>query len=68
MGCSATTAARRAEPNPLGSEAIEVDAMQNAGVAGLYAAGDRTPKAPSVPAAVASGSLAAAAIVHALAG
>lgn len=60
--------ARRAEPNPLSSEGVEVDAMQNAGVPGLYAAGDLIPKAPSVAAAVASGSLAAAATVHGLAG
>jgi thioredoxin reductase len=60
--------ARRAEPTLISSEGIEVDATQNAGVPGLYAAGDLVPKAPSVAAAVASGSLAAAAIVHALAG
>ena len=59
--------ARRAAPTPLSSDGIEVDAMLNAGVAGLYAAGDLVPKAPSVAAAIASGSLAAAAIVHGLA-
>jgi thioredoxin reductase len=58
--------ARRAEPTVISSDGIEVDAMQNAGAPGLYAAGDLVPKAPSVSAAVASGSLAAAAIVHAL--
>ncbi len=59
--------ARRTAPNLLGSDGVEVDATQNAGVPGLYAAGDLTPKAPSVAAAVASGALAAAGIVHALA-
>jgi len=58
--------ARRAEPTLISGEGVEVDATQNAGVPGLFAAGDLVPKAPSVAAAVASGSLAAAAIVHAL--
>ncbi|HYC80711.1 MAG TPA: FAD-dependent oxidoreductase, partial [Solirubrobacterales bacterium] len=60
--------AGRAEPTPLTDDAVAVDAMQNAGVPGLYAAGDLVPKAPSVAAAVASGAFAAAAIVHGLAG
>jgi pyruvate/2-oxoglutarate dehydrogenase complex dihydrolipoamide dehydrogenase (E3) component len=38
----------------------------NAGVPGLYAAGDLLPKAPSVPAAIYTGNFAAAAIVGAL--
>ena len=59
--------AHRAAPNLLGSDGIEVDATQNAGIPRLYAAGDLTPRAPSVAASVASGSLAAAGIVHALA-
>jgi thioredoxin reductase len=55
--------AATAPANPMSSEAIEVDMTMNAGVPGLYAAGDLAPKAPSVPAAMASGAFAAAAMV-----
>jgi hypothetical protein len=58
--------ARRAAPTPMSADAVAVDARLNAGAAGLYAAGDLLPKAPSVAAAISSGSLAAAAIVGAL--
>jgi thioredoxin reductase len=58
--------ATRAPATPLGADAIEVDPTMNAGVPGLYAAGDLLPKAPSVPAAIYSGNFAAAAIVGAL--
>jgi len=58
--------ATRAAANPLTADGIEVDTTMNAGVPGLYAAGDLLPKAPSVPAAIYSGNFAAAAIVGAL--
>lgn len=60
--------ARRAQPTLISSDGVEVDATMNAGVAGLYAAGDLIPKAPSVAAAVASGHFAAASAVHFLTG
>jgi thioredoxin reductase len=56
--------ARRAAPSPLGEDGVEVDATMNAGVPGLYAAGDLQAPVPKVAAAVASGSLAATAIVR----
>jgi thioredoxin reductase len=58
--------ATRAAATPLTADGIEVDMTMNAGVPGLYAAGDLLPKAPSVPAAIYSGNFAAAAIVGAL--
>jgi thioredoxin reductase len=58
--------ASRAPASPLSAEAIEVDATMNAGAPGLYAAGDLLSRAPSVPAAIASGHLAAAQVVGAL--
>ncbi|HKZ15484.1 MAG TPA: NAD(P)/FAD-dependent oxidoreductase [Solirubrobacterales bacterium] len=58
--------ATRAPATPLTADGIEVDPTMNAGVRGLYAAGDLLPKAPSVPAAIHSGHFAAAAIVGAL--
>lgn len=58
--------AGRAEPTPMSADAVAVDATLNAGVPGLYAAGDMLAKAPSVAAAVASGAFAATAIVGAL--
>jgi thioredoxin reductase len=58
--------ASRAPASPLSADAIEVDATANAGVPGLYAAGDLLAHAPSVPAAISSGHFAAAQIVGAL--
>lgn len=58
--------ATRAAATPLTADGIEVDMTMNAGVPGLYAAGDLLPKAPSVPAAIYSGNFAGAAIVGAL--
>jgi thioredoxin reductase len=58
--------AKRAPASPLSADAIEVDATANAGVPGLYAAGDLLAHAPSVPAAISSGQFAAAQIVGAL--
>jgi pyruvate/2-oxoglutarate dehydrogenase complex dihydrolipoamide dehydrogenase (E3) component len=58
--------ATRAAATPLTADGIEVDMTMNAGVPGLYAAGDLLPRAPSVPAAIQTGHFAAAAIVGAL--
>jgi thioredoxin reductase len=58
--------ASRAPASPLTADAIEVDATSNAGVPGLYAAGDLLPQAPSVPAAISSGHFAAAQVVGSL--
>jgi thioredoxin reductase len=53
---------------PLAADAIEVDAMFQTGVPGLYAAGDVVvQQAPSVAAAIAAGSTAAAGLVQSLA-
>jgi thioredoxin reductase len=58
--------ASRAPASPLTDEAVEVDAMGNAGVPGLYAAGDLLAHAPSVASAISTGHFAAAQIVNAL--
>ncbi|MBS1677911.1 MAG: NAD(P)/FAD-dependent oxidoreductase [Actinobacteria bacterium] len=58
--------ATRAPATPLVADAVEVDAMGNAGVPGLFAAGDLVPQVPSVPAAIASGHFAAAQVVNSL--
>jgi thioredoxin reductase len=54
---------------PLAADAIEVDAMFQTSVPGLYAAGDVVvQQAPSVATAIAAGSTAAAMLVQSLAG
>ena len=52
-----------APPSPLAFDAVRVDATNRTSVPGVYAAGD-TSTMPSVANAIASGSLAAAMIVH----
>ena len=53
---------------PLAADAIEVDAMFQTNVPGLYAAGDIVvPQPPSVATAIAAGSTAAAMLVQSLA-
>jgi thioredoxin reductase len=54
-----------AEPNPMVADAVEVDTQFEATVPGLAAAGDVSPRMPSVANAVAAGASAAAAIVRA---
>jgi len=56
-----------AAQQPPGSEMLEVDALQQTTVPGLYAAGDVAAGMPSVANAIASGSRAAAGVVHDLA-
>jgi len=55
--------AARGPASPITTEAIEVDAMANAGVPGLYAAGDLLAHAPSVASAISTGHFAAAMFV-----
>lgn len=54
------------EPNPMFEDGIRIDERNATNVPGVFAAGDLTGKPPSVAAAVASGSMAAAMAVHAL--
>jgi thioredoxin reductase len=56
-----------AEPGAVAVDAVEVDPAFHTSVPGLWAAGDVTPKIPSVANAVSAGSTAAAMIVHDLA-
>lgn len=60
LGATAT------DPGPVAVDAIEVDPTFETSVVGLFAAGDVSPQMPSVANAVASGSSAAAMIVHSL--
>lgn len=55
-----------APPNPLVTDAVQVDALGHTSTPGLFAAGDASGAMPSVAVAIASGSTAAAAIVRRL--
>jgi thioredoxin reductase len=59
--------AAAAEPGPVVADAVEIDQAFHTGVPGLFAAGDVSPRMPSVANAVAAGSSAAATIVQDLA-
>jgi len=59
--------ATTAPPSPLVADAVEVGPTLDTGVPGLFAAGDLNGQMQSVANAVASGSLAAAMVVHSLA-
>lgn len=63
---AARLGAELADPTPLQADAIAVDGMYRTNVPGLFAAGDVTPGAPSVAAAIAGGGMAAGGIVHSL--
>jgi thioredoxin reductase len=81
LGCDAVLVASVLEPRddlaaqlgvevtstPLSAEAVAVDAMSATSVPGLFACGDVTGEMPSVAAAIAGGSRAAARVVHHLA-
>jgi thioredoxin reductase len=56
-----------APPGPVAADAPEVDPLGQTSVPGLFAAGDLTGRMPSVANAIASGSAAAAGVVHSLA-
>jgi thioredoxin reductase len=60
--------ATAAEPGPVAADAVAVDGMFATDVPGLFAAGDASAQMPSVAAAVASGSIAAAGVVRTLTG
>jgi thioredoxin reductase len=53
-------------PNPVVVDGIEVDAFQRTSVPGVFAAGDLSAAIPQVAAAIASGSMAATAVVQSL--
>jgi thioredoxin reductase len=53
-------------PTPVAANPVSVDAMYQTTAPGVYAAGDLTGQMPQVAAAIASGSLAAAAVVQSL--
>jgi thioredoxin reductase len=55
-----------AEPTPVMAEPISVDALSRTSAPGVFAAGDLSAQMPQVAAAIASGSLAAAAVVQSL--
>jgi thioredoxin reductase len=55
-----------ADPGPVVVDALKVDAFNRTSVAGVFAAGDVSAQMPQVAAAVAAGSLAAAAVVQSL--
>ena len=55
-----------AKPTPVTVEPISVDALCRTSVPGVFAAGDLSAQMPQVAAAIASGSLAAAAVVQSL--
>jgi thioredoxin reductase len=55
-----------AEPTPLTAERISVDALCRTSVPGVFAAGDLSAQMPQVAAAIASGSLAAVAVLQSL--
>jgi thioredoxin reductase len=57
-----------APPGLVAADAVEVDPTGQTSVPGLFAAGDLTGRMPSVANAIASGSAAAAGVVHSLAG
>jgi thioredoxin reductase len=63
---AAQLGAAAADPAPVVVDAVEVDATFQTSVPGLFAAGDVSPRMPSVANAVAAGSSAAAMIVHGL--
>ncbi|MDT5126921.1 MAG: hypothetical protein QOH54_2565 [Mycobacterium sp.] len=55
-----------APPGPLAAEAIAIDPFHRTSVPGVFAAGDLSAQMPQVAAAIAAGSLAAAAVVQSL--
>lgn len=57
-----------APPGPMAADALAVDSFQRTSVPGVFAAGDLCAQVPQVAAAVASGSLAGAAVVQGLLG
>lgn len=58
--------ARTAEPTPIAQDPVEVDALYRTTAPGVFAAGDVSAQMPQVAAAIAAGSMAAAAVVQSL--
>lgn len=58
--------ARLAEPTPVAQNPVEVDALYRTTAPGVFAAGDVSAQMPQVAAAIAAGSMAAAAVVQSL--
>jgi thioredoxin reductase len=67
-GLAADLGVETAPPNPVSEDAVKVDAFHRTSVPGVFAAGDLSAQLPQVAAAVASGSMAAAAVVQSLLG
>jgi thioredoxin reductase len=65
-GLAAHLGVETAPPNPVSEDAVKVDAFHRTSVPGVFAAGDLSAQLPQVAAAVAGGSLAAAAVVQSL--
>jgi thioredoxin reductase len=55
-----------APPGPVARDAVEIDAFHRTSVPGVFAAGDLSASMPQVAAAIATGSLSAAAVVQSL--
>ena len=55
-----------APPGPVAADAVEIDAFQRTSVPGVFSAGDVSAQMPQVAAAIATGSLAASAVVQSL--
>lgn len=55
-----------APPGPVAEDAVEIDAFHRTSVPGVFAAGDLSATMPQVAAAIATGSLSAAAVVQSL--
>ncbi len=65
-GLAAQLGVEIAPPGPVAVDAVAVDPFHRTSVPGVFAAGDLSPQMPQVAAAVAAGSLAAAAVVQTL--
>jgi thioredoxin reductase len=55
-----------APPGPVSEDAIEIDPFHRTSVPGVFAAGDVSAQMPQVAAAIAAGSMSAAAVVQSL--
>jgi thioredoxin reductase len=65
-GLAAHLGVETAPPSPVSEDAVKVDAFHRTSVPGVFAAGDLSAQFPQVAAAVAGGSMAAAAVVQSL--
>jgi thioredoxin reductase len=65
-GLAAHLGVETAPPNPVSEDAVKVDAFHRTSVPGVFAAGDLSAQLQQVAAAVASGSMAATAVVQSL--